>query len=63
MSILDNHNDCEENDSSSCDYLKGEKNKTIRFTDLPIELLYYNIRNGRFAAEYINEVKKDRVEN
>ncbi|MDC0199909.1 hypothetical protein OAJ83_03565 [Candidatus Nitrosopelagicus sp.] len=49
-------NDCEENDSIPVN-LKGEK-KRLQVYRLPIELLYYNIRNGRFAAEYINEVKK-----
>jgi len=37
--------------------LKGQKKK-IQVYRLPIELLYYNIRNGRFAAEYKRLVKK-----
>jgi hypothetical protein len=37
--------------------LKGQKKKVAVFR-LPIELLYYNIRNGRFAAEYKSLVKK-----
>lgn len=38
--------------------IKGEK-KNLSVYRLPIDLLYYNIRNGRFAAEYRNEVKKE----
>lgn len=49
-------NDCEEKDSIPV-ILKGEK-KRLSVYKLPIKLLYYNIRNGRFAAEYRNEVKK-----
>ena len=37
--------------------LQGQKKKIIVYR-LPIELLYYNIRNGRFAAEYASLVKK-----
>ena len=37
--------------------LRGQKKK-ITVYRLPIELLYYNIRNGRFAAEYASLVKK-----
>ena len=37
--------------------LQGQKKKVIVYR-LPIELLYYNIRNGRFAAEYASLVKK-----
>ncbi len=35
-----------------------EERKEIPVYRLPIELLYYNIRNGRFAAEYKSLVKK-----
>ena len=49
-------NDCEEKDSIPV-ILRGER-KRLNVYRLPIELLYYNIRNGRFAAEYRNEVKK-----
>jgi len=49
-------NDCEEKDSIPV-ILRGER-KRLHVYRLPIELLYYNIRNGRFAAEYRNEVKK-----
>ena len=38
--------------------IKGEK-KNLSVYRHPIDLLYYNIRNGRFAAEYRNEVKKE----
>ena len=37
--------------------LQGQKKKIVVYR-LPIELLYYNIRNGRFAAEYASLVKK-----
>ena len=37
--------------------LKGQRRK-IQVYRLPIKLLYYNIRNGRFAAEYKRLVKK-----
>mgnify|MGYP001187979494 CR=1 FL=1 len=37
--------------------LQGQKKKIIVYR-LPIKLLYYNIRNGRFAAEYASLVKK-----
>ena len=50
------NNNCEEKDSIPV-ILKGEKERLPVYR-LPIELLYYNIRNGRFAAEYRNEVKK-----
>ena len=35
-----------------------EERKEIPVYRLPIELLYYNIRNGRFAAEYKSLLKK-----
>ena len=35
-----------------------EERKEIPVYRLPIELLYYNIRNGRFAAEYASLAKK-----
>ena len=50
------NNNCEEKDAIPV-ILKGEKERLPVYR-LPIELLYYNIRNGRFAAEYRNEVKK-----
>jgi len=38
--------------------LKGQK-KDLEIYSLPTELLFYNIRNGRFAAEYKELVKKE----
>ncbi len=38
--------------------LKGQKME-LRIYLLPIEHLFYNIRNGRFAAEYKELVKKE----
>ena len=38
--------------------LKGQK-KDLRIYVLPTELLFYNIRNGRFAAEYRELVKRE----
>ena len=53
---IENH-DCEIKESVPV-IIRGEK-KTLSVYKLPIDLLYYNIRNGRFAAEYRNEVKKE----
>lgn len=46
----------QENPNSKLDtpfpiYLKGER-KILNVYKLPIDMLFYNIRNGRFAAEY-----------
>ncbi len=38
--------------------LKGEK-KVLTVYRLPIDILFYNIRNGRFAAEYSELVKRE----
>jgi hypothetical protein len=38
--------------------LKGQK-KDLEIYSLPTELLFYNIRNGRFAAEYKELVKRE----
>ena len=51
------NNDCQINESVPV-IIKGEK-KNLSVYRLPIDLLYYNIRNGRFAAEYRNEIKKE----
>ena len=51
-----NH-DCEIKESVLV-IIRGDR-KTLSVYKLPIDLLYYNIRNGRFAAEYRNEVKKE----
>ena len=51
------NNDCQINESVPV-IIKGEK-KNLSVYRLPTDLLYYNIRNGRFAAEYRNEIKKE----
>ena len=51
------NNDCQINESVPV-MIKAEK-KNLSVYRLPIKLLYYNIRNGRFAAEYRNEIKKE----
>lgn len=38
--------------------LKGKK-KDLRMYQIPIEILFYNIKNGRFAAEYRELVKRE----
>lgn len=38
--------------------LKGEK-RLLKVYKLPIDLLFFNVRNGRFAAEYIELVKRE----
>lgn len=38
--------------------LKGQK-KTLKVFHLPIDYLFYNIRNGRFAAEYKELIKRE----
>jgi|LWDU01.1.fsa_nt_gi hypothetical protein len=53
---ISNH-DCEIHDRVPVN-IRGEKINLVVYK-LPIEILYYNIRNGRFAAEYRNEVKKE----
>ena len=53
------NNDCQINESVPV-IIKGEK-KNLSVYRLPIDLLYYNIRNGRFAAEYRNEIKKEGI--
>jgi len=39
--------------------LQGKKTDLETFR-LPLDLTYYNIKNGRFAAEYVDLVKKER---
>ena len=54
---IGNHDDCQVKESVPV-IIRGEK-IILSVYKLPIDLLYYNIRNGRFAAEYRNEVKKE----
>jgi hypothetical protein len=37
--------------------IKGE-NKDIQVYKIPLDLLFYNIKNGRFAAEYLEKIEK-----
>ena len=55
--IKDNQDDCEQNQLFSI-ALKGEK-KLLKIYKFPTDYLFYNIRNGRFAAEYAELVKRE----
>ena len=38
--------------------LKGQK-KLLDVYSLPTDMLFYNIKNGRFAAEYSEKIKQE----
>ena len=53
---IQKHSDCKLNKTHSV-IIKGESND-VQVYKLPLELLFFNIKNGRFAAEYLELKEK-----
>ena len=51
------HPDCKQKDYEPV-FVRGKK-KILSVYRLPTEFLYYNIHNGRFAAEYREIIRKE----
>ena len=53
---IQKHSDCKLNKTHSV-IIKGESHD-VQVYKLPLELLFFNIKNGRFAAEYLELKEK-----
>ena len=54
---VEGNNDCIQNNTESVD-IKGER-KDLKILRLPLDYVFFNIKNGRFAAEYMEKVKQE----
>jgi len=53
---IKNHPDCKQTETVPV-MLKG-KRELLNVYSIPLEFLYFNIKNGRFKAEYLEEVRR-----